>query len=77
MTLWKALRDWWRGYSWADVESVHRKMYENRRPGAVIPVTDREMRALRAHQWPRREIRLARLLRLTVEVRKACEWQRP
>ena len=41
------IRDWWRGYSDADVASVCRKMSENSRLGAVIPITERESKALR------------------------------
>jgi hypothetical protein len=67
----RAVRDWWRGYSFADLESVHRKMHENRRPGAVIPVTDGEMRALRDHPWPQREKRRAKLLRIITMVNRA------
>jgi len=41
------LRDWWRGYSEADVLSVCAKMTNDARPGAVIPITTREQKALR------------------------------
>jgi len=40
------LIDWWRGYSEADVLSLYAK-FENKRPGAIIPMTDREQKALR------------------------------
>ena len=39
-------RDWWRGYSEADVESAILKIHANRIPGTIIPVTGREMAAL-------------------------------
>lgn len=38
-------RDWRRGYSDADVESALAKIRAERRPGAVIEMTDGEMKA--------------------------------
>lgn len=46
MTLRERIRDWWRGYSDADIASLRAKFEANRRPYAVIPVTNAEMRAL-------------------------------
>jgi hypothetical protein len=43
----QVLRDWWRGYSEADVLSVCAKLKRETRPGAVIPITQREEKALR------------------------------
>lgn len=40
------LRDWWRGYSDQDVESVISKMRVDKRPGGVVLITNREMMAL-------------------------------
>jgi hypothetical protein len=54
------LRDWWRGYSESDRLSVLAKMSGDKRPGAVIPVTRRELRALlderneATRQWQQR-----------------------
>lgn len=42
----KWLRDWWRGWSDDDLESVLRKVeYKDAKPGGLIPVTHRELRA--------------------------------
>jgi hypothetical protein len=39
------LRDFWRGYSEADVDSVIAKLKAETRPGAIVLVTRRELRA--------------------------------
>lgn len=41
------LRNKWRGWSAADLESLQRKLVEEKRPGAMIPLTRRESNALR------------------------------
>lgn len=44
----KRLRDWWRGYTDADIASVEAKLsVDPAGPGRVTWVTDAEMRALR------------------------------
>ena len=41
------LRDWWRGYTFADVLAVHDKFKaENFRPGEIVPITELELKAL-------------------------------
>ena len=51
MSLIERIRDWWRGYSLADVESVRRKMSGPREPWAIIPVSHEEMRALNSKDY--------------------------
>ena len=46
MKLTERIRDWWRGYSEADVDSLLAKLQGERRPYAIIPITAREMRAI-------------------------------
>lgn len=43
----KWLRDWWRGWSDEDLASILRKVERNKemRPGEIMPVTQRELRA--------------------------------
>jgi len=45
-TLKDFIRDWWRGYSQADLDSYRAKMAEPTWLGKVIPVTKRELRAM-------------------------------
>jgi hypothetical protein len=54
-TVYTRLRDWWRGYSEADVESVRNKIHANRIPGTIIPITAREQKAISsdARTWER------------------------
>jgi hypothetical protein len=47
----KAIRDWWRGYSDADVWSLANRIqpdFPAGVPGAIVPLTNGEWRALRA-----------------------------
>lgn len=41
-----AIRDWWRGYSDADIASAAQKMRGPHRPGGILRVTNRELRAI-------------------------------
>lgn len=41
-----AIRDWWRGYTTADILSIRLKMNEDLRPGDLVPVTSGELKAL-------------------------------
>ncbi len=54
------LRDWWRGWSDEDLASVLTKVeVHGMNPGAVIPVTGRELRAHQAYtrdQYPLRYV---------------------
>jgi hypothetical protein len=54
------LRDWWRGWSDEDLANVLAKVeLHGLNPGAIIPVTMRELRAHRAYtneQYPLRYI---------------------
>jgi hypothetical protein len=44
------LRDWWRGWSDEDLASVLTKInVHDINPGAIIPVTERELRAHQAY----------------------------
>ncbi len=43
-------RDWWRGYSDEDVESLWRKLDANKKPGKITRLTRREYRAF-VDQW--------------------------
>lgn len=45
-----SIRDWWRGWSAADLDSVLRKVAEHRGAGEMIAVTQRELRAHRAYE---------------------------
>jgi hypothetical protein len=48
MTRW--IRDWWRGWSDNDLESGDLKIAEKSlQPGAIVYLTDRELRAHLAH----------------------------
>lgn len=47
MTWRERLRDWFRGYSLADVESLADKVGRGD-PGSITPLTAREFKALRA-----------------------------
>lgn len=41
------IRDWWRGYTYADVLAVHDKFKPFKyKTGEIVPVTQRELRAL-------------------------------
>jgi hypothetical protein len=42
----KWLSDWWRGYSDEDVRSAHDRLAADCRPGALIFMTHRELRAV-------------------------------
>lgn len=52
MSMRKRIRDWWRGYSDADIESLREKMIASslKYPGAITPVTPVEMKALLAKE---------------------------
>jgi hypothetical protein len=40
------IKDWWRGYSDDDLDSILNKLVDNStHPGRIIPVTERELRA--------------------------------
>jgi hypothetical protein len=42
------IRDWWRGWSELDLARAIVKVEFHNRPGEIIPVTERELRALKA-----------------------------
>lgn len=47
MILSERLRDWWRGYTFADVLTVHEKLGANQfRQNEMILITERELKAL-------------------------------
>ena len=46
--LFEFLRDWWRGYSDADIASAAEKMSKQVGPGQWTEVTDREFKAWRS-----------------------------
>lgn len=45
--MWMKLRDWWRGYTDADMESMQNKLQEEHEAGSVIPLTPQEYAAFR------------------------------
>lgn len=45
--MFRKLRDWWRGYTYADVLAVHEKFRSFKyKTGEIVPITQRELRAL-------------------------------
>lgn len=49
MSIRTKLGDWWRGYTNEDLLSLSEKLRDKREPGAIVPLTQREWNALRAH----------------------------